>query len=84
MPQFEATYRQLKDQVGFLGVNPQQGGSDTDEAQADMVARTGVTYPTPRDAQNSLLSTFNTSGALPTTVGSHGASVGVVAVASMV
>jgi hypothetical protein len=58
----------LGDRVGFVGVNPQQGRSDTDAAQAAMVARTGITYPTARDADNQLLAHFNTSGALPTTL----------------
>ena len=68
MPSFEKVHQQLGNRVTFLGVNPQQGGSDTDGAQAAMVARTGVTYATARDAQNTLLVMFNTSGALPTTL----------------
>ena len=68
MPAFERVHQQFGDRVKFLGVNPQQGGSDTDSAEAAMVARTGVTYPTARDAHNTLLAKFNTSGALPTTL----------------
>ena len=52
--------------VAFLGVNPQS--NDSDRAQAAMVRRTGVTYPTARDADDTLLRQFNTSGALPTTL----------------
>lgn len=68
MPEFEKASRALGGRVGFVGVNPQQGGSDSDSAQAAMVARTGVTYPTVRDADSRLLTQFNTSGALPTTL----------------
>lgn len=45
-----------------------QARYDSDSAQAGMVARTGVTYPTARDHSDDLLRLFNTSGALPTTL----------------
>lgn len=66
MPQFERVHQKLAGKVNFLGVNPQS--NDTDAAQAAMVRRTGVTYPTARDAADVLLTQFNTTGALPTTL----------------
>ena len=66
MPDFQALHTALGQKVNFLGVNPQS--NDSDSAQADMVARTGVTYPTARDHNDDLLRLFNTSGALPTTL----------------
>jgi thiol-disulfide isomerase/thioredoxin len=66
MPQFERVHQKLAGKVHFLGVNPQS--NDTDAAQAAMVRRTGVTYPTARDAGDVLLNQFNTTGALPTTL----------------
>jgi cytochrome c biogenesis protein CcmG/thiol:disulfide interchange protein DsbE len=66
MPQFQRVHQALAGKVNFLGVNPQS--NDTDVAQAAMVRRTGVTYPTARDAGDVLLTKFNTSGALPTTL----------------
>ena len=66
MPQFERVHQKLAGKVNFLGVNPQS--NDTDAAQAQMVRRTGVTYPTARDAADVLLTKFNTTGALPTTL----------------
>ena len=66
MPDFQAVHTALGQKVNFVGVNPQS--NDSDSAQADMVARTGVTYPTARDHNDDLLRLFNTSGALPTTL----------------
>ena len=66
MPDFQAVHTTLGQQVNFLGVNPQS--NDSDSAQAEMVARTGVSYPTARDHNDDLLRLFNTSGALPTTL----------------
>jgi len=66
MPDFQSVHTALGQKVNFLGVNPQS--NDSDSAQADMVARTGVTYPTTRDHNDDLLRLFNTSGALPTTL----------------
>jgi len=66
MPDFQAVHTALGPKVNFLGVNPQS--NDSDSAQAEMVARTGVTYPTARDHNDDLLRLFNTSGALPTTL----------------
>lgn len=66
MPDFQAVHTTLGSKVNFLGVNPQS--NDSDEAQAAMVQRTGVRYPTARDHNDDLLRLFNTSGALPTTL----------------
>lgn len=66
MPDFQAVHTALGPKVNFLGVNPQS--NDSDSAQAEMVARTRVTYPTARDHNDDLLRLFNTSGALPTTL----------------
>ena len=66
MPDFQAVHTTLGQKVNFLGVNPQS--DDSDSAQAEMVARTGVSYPTARDHNDDLLRLFNTSGALPTTL----------------
>jgi peroxiredoxin len=66
LPDFERVSQQLGASVRVLGVNPQS--NDTDAAQAAMIARNGVTYPTLRDPQDELLRQFNTTGGLPTTV----------------
>ncbi len=66
MPDFQAVHIALGQRVNFVGVNPQS--NDSDSSQAEMVARTGVTYPTVRDHNDDLLRLFNTSGALPTTL----------------
>ena len=66
MPDFQAVHDTLGAKVNFLGVNPQSNDSDT--AQAEMVHRTGIHYPTARDHHDDLLRLFNTSGALPTTL----------------
>ena len=66
LPDFQRVAERLGDRVHVLGVNPQS--NDTDAAQADMIARNGVTYPTLRDPQDELLRQFNTTGGLPTTV----------------
>ena len=66
MPEFERFAQEVSDRVAVIGVNPQS--NDDDAAQADLVARTGVTYPTVRDRADALLRVFDPSGALPTTV----------------
>lgn len=66
LPAFETVSQAYGDSVAFVGVNPQS--NDTDAAQAMMIARNGVTYPTARDAQDDLLRLFNPSGGLPTTL----------------
>ena len=66
LPDFQRVSQKLGDRVHILGVNPQS--NDTDEAQAEMIERNGVTYPTLRDPQDELLRQFNTTGGLPTTV----------------
>lgn len=63
---FQRVSEQLGDRVRVLGVNPQS--NDTDAAQATMIRRNGVTYPTLRDPRDELLRQFNTTGGLPTTV----------------
>ena len=66
LPDFERVARQLDGQVEVLGANPQS--NDTDKAQAAMIERHGVTYPTFPDPTDELLRQFNTTGGLPTTV----------------
>ncbi len=66
LPDFERVARQLDGQVAVLGANPQS--NDTDDAQAAMIRRSGVTYPTFPDSTDELLRQFNTTGGLPTTV----------------
>lgn len=66
LPDFQRVSKQLDGKVQVLGVNPQS--NDTDDAQAAMIERNGVTYPTLRDPQDELLRQFNTTGGLPTTV----------------
>ncbi len=66
LPDFQRVSERLDGQVQFLGVNPQS--NDTDGAQATMIERNGVTYPTVRDPRDDLLRPFNTTGGLPTTL----------------
>jgi cytochrome c biogenesis protein CcmG/thiol:disulfide interchange protein DsbE len=66
LPDFQRVSERLDGAVRVIGVNPQS--NDTDEAQATMIARNGVTYPTVRDPRDELLRQFNTTGGLPTTV----------------
>lgn len=66
LPDFQRVSEQLDGSVRVIGVNPQS--NDTDDAQAAMIARNGVTYPTLRDPSDELLRQFNTTGGLPTTV----------------
>lgn len=66
LPDFERVWQRLGDRVQVVGVNPQS--NDTDQAQAAMIARNGITYPTLRDRQDTLLREFNSTGGLPTTV----------------
>ncbi len=66
LPDFERVSQQLGGRVQVLGVNPQS--NDTTRAQAAMIQRNGVTYPTLPDPQDELLRQFNTTGGLPTTV----------------
>ena len=66
LPDFEKVSDALAGKVQFVGVNPQS--NDTDGAQARMIERGGVTYPTVRDPDDALLREFNTTGGLPTTL----------------
>jgi cytochrome c biogenesis protein CcmG/thiol:disulfide interchange protein DsbE len=66
LPDFQRVSERLDGTVRVLGVNPQS--NDTDRAQAAMIERNGVTYPTLRDPGDELLRQFNTTGGLPTTV----------------
>lgn len=66
LPDFQRVSEQLEGKVRVLGVNPQS--NDTDQAQAAMIERNGVTYATLRDPRDELLRQFNTTGGLPTTV----------------
>ena len=66
LPDFQRVSERLEGRVQVLGVNPQS--NDTDAAQAEMIRRSGVTFPTLPDPQDELLRQFNTTGGLPTTV----------------
>ena len=66
LPDFERVARRLDGRLAMLGANPQS--NDTDDAQAAMIKRSGVTYPTFPDSTDALLRQFNTTGGLPTTV----------------
>jgi cytochrome c biogenesis protein CcmG/thiol:disulfide interchange protein DsbE len=66
LPDFQRVSDRLDGSVRVIGVNPQS--NNTDAAQAAMIARNGVTYPTVRDPSDELLRQFNTTGGLPTTV----------------
>ena len=66
LPDFQRVSEALAGEVQFVGVNPQS--NDTDAAQAEMIERGGVTYPTVRDAGDALLREFNSTGGLPTTL----------------
>ena len=66
LPDFQRVSEQLEGKVRVIGVNPQS--NDTDDAQAAMIERNGVTYTTVRDPKDELLRQFNTTGGLPTTV----------------
>ena len=66
LPDFERVSERLAGRLHVLGANPQS--NDTDAAQAQMIARTGVTFPTLADPQDELVRQFNTTGGLPTTV----------------
>ncbi len=66
LPDFQRVSQQLDGAVQVIGVNPQS--NDTDSAQATIIKRNGVTYPTIPDPQDELLRQFNTTGGLPTTV----------------
>ena len=66
LPDFQRVSERLSGRLHVLGVNPQS--NDTDAAQAGMIERAGVTYPTLADPQDELLRQFNTTGGLPTTV----------------
>ena len=66
LPDFQRVSERLDGEVQVLGVNPQS--NDTDSAQATMIERSGVTYPTFADPRDELLRQFSTTGGLPTTV----------------
>ncbi len=66
MPDFERVHRAVGSHVAIVGFNPQS--NDTDQAQAELVRRTEVTYPTVRDPGDRLLREFNPTGGLPVTV----------------
>jgi len=66
LPDFQRVSERLDGAVRVIGVNPQS--NDTDDAQAAMIARNGVTFPTLRDPSDELLRQFNLTGGLPTTV----------------
>ena len=66
LPDFERVSQLLDGRVAVLGANPQS--NDTDRAQAMMIERSGVTFPTFPDRRDELLRHFNATGGLPTTV----------------
>ncbi len=66
LPDFQRVSERLAGRVQVLGANPQS--NDTDSAQAQMIERSKVTYPTFADPTDELLRQFNTTGGLPTTV----------------
>ncbi|MBC7680525.1 MAG: TlpA family protein disulfide reductase [Pseudorhodobacter sp.] len=66
LPDFQRVSERLAGRVQVLGANPQS--NDTDSAQAQMIERSKVTYPTFADPSDELLRQFNTTGGLPTTV----------------
>ena len=66
LPDFQRVSERLAGRVQLLGANPQS--NDTDSAQAQMIDRSTVTYPTFADPSDELLRQFNTTGGLPTTV----------------
>jgi thiol-disulfide isomerase/thioredoxin len=63
MPDFEEAFQQNGDQVAFVGVSIQESVED---GQA-LVERTGVTYPTGRDANGEVLTEFHGTN-MPTTI----------------
>ncbi|MEX2289156.1 MAG: TlpA disulfide reductase family protein [Mycobacteriales bacterium] len=66
LPDFQRVAERLDGRVQVLGINPQS--NDTDAAQARMIERAGITYPTLPDPQDELLRQFNSTGGLPITV----------------
>lgn len=66
LPDFQRVSEQLAGRLQVLGANPQS--NDTTSAQAQMIERSQVTYPTFADPSDELLRQFNTTGGLPTTV----------------
>lgn len=63
MPAFQAAYEDLGDQVNFVGL----ANLDSPEKAMEIVAETGVTYPTFSDADSSAI-TFFGGTQMPTTV----------------
>ncbi len=63
MPDLEAVYQDLGDEVAFLGVDV----TDTEQAGAEMVRSTGVTYPNARDPKAEIMGSYG-GIALPRTV----------------
>ena len=63
MPAFESVASELKGRVDFLGVNEQ----DTRPGALDLVAKTGVRYPSVVDSGGTLMSAYGLRG-LPNTV----------------
>lgn len=63
MPDFETVYRDVRDEVGFIGLAYQDG----DTAALGIVEMTGVTYPTYTDIDGQAMVTFEGTN-MPTTV----------------
>ena len=63
MPAIEEVYRANSDRVTFLGLDV----AERAESGLDMIARTGITYPTARDPRGEVFRAFGGIG-LPRTV----------------
>ena len=63
MPAFQALHNQLGEQVAFVGINHQDGRTPA----LDLLAETGVTYPTAHDPAGDVAQTYGLF-AMPTTV----------------
>jgi cytochrome c biogenesis protein CcmG/thiol:disulfide interchange protein DsbE len=63
MPAFEAVHRDYAGRVAFIGVNHQDGRAEA----LDLLAETGVTYPTVYDPQGVIAYDYDLFG-MPTTV----------------
>lgn len=63
MPEFQQVFSEFEDRVGFLGISR----DDTPDAALDLIAETGVTYPTGWDEDGALFPELGLF-AMPTTL----------------
>lgn len=63
MPRFEEVHSELGDEVAFLGV----AATDDAESEQELIARTGITYPTVRDPMGDSMYALGVLG-LPSTI----------------